>query len=74
MNSAEAQTALDKIKQMVQTDKTKWASALEKMSKQELIGLNIIVVDSMIEMMNGAMSGVLEWIKKQEKVAEKYTK
>jgi hypothetical protein len=45
MNSAEAQKALDKIKEMVQTDKTKWASSLEKMSKQELIGLNIIMAD-----------------------------
>ena len=74
MNSAEAQKALDNIKELVQTDKTKWASTLEKMSKQELIGLNIIMADSMIEMFNGAISGILQWIKKQEQAAEKYTK
>ena len=58
---------------MVQTDKTKWASSLEKMSKQELIGLNIIMADQIIEMFNGAVSGILQWVKKQEQAAEKYT-
>jgi hypothetical protein len=74
MNSAEAQKALDKIKEMVQTDKTKWSSTLEKMSRQELIGLNIIMADAIIEMFNGAVAGILHWVKKQELAAEKYTK
>jgi len=43
------------------------------MSKQELIGLNIIMADQVIQTFNGAVAGILQWVKKQEQAAEKYT-
>jgi hypothetical protein len=59
---------------IVKADRSKFKDTLENMSHQELVGQCIIMTDSMFGMLDGSLSGLLEWVKKQEKAREKYTK
>jgi len=65
--------ALKKIRKIVRADRSKFKDTLENMSHQELVGQCIIMADAMLDMLDGSLSGLLEWVKKQEKAREKYT-